>query len=431
MGNPVRVASSCANSYDLAPGESINISLAANGDTFWIAPKTDDWNCSTPCSQCFYFFMLALDERSVQVGVGNGMDSEQVNLSLQEQTSDKDNITCVAGVQLWTDASDESISCTSDDCDRNPLVITNEHSVSLQILGDDLETQNFAENENLAINSLQDSLGALGVANATLNETVDEAFESLNKSLLQNLSEYDPDAYETSIAASLAADTEFQQVMRNLSNDFAEALEYVELGSASSSSSSSSDPILNALNGLLRQKLSKINGLAGAAIKDPYPFPVHVDRAQMQYVTGLRSIKVSSITATKLDIGRGILYLNLNGYFRKFITAVGEIDIIHSRVKVLLGPHVSWTANGIKAYVDIAKKSVKRFQVGHVGVHIRGILGQGYFPGNPTRPDGLITSAVNKRLPKYYGFINGAFRQQFKKTLQSTLNRFKSQFSFR
>merc|ERR1712217_370120 len=298
------------------------------------------------------------------------------------------------------------------------------------ILGDDLETE-----EDLADNAmtyrLDDTLGALSEANATLEQSVDEVFTSLNKSLLQSLAEYDPDVDANSVASTLVADTEFQQVMRNVSDDFAEVFQYVDLGSSSSATSSSGDPILNALNGLLRQKLNKINGLAGAAIRDPYPFPVHVDRAPMQYVRGLRSIKVSSIKATKLDISRGILYLNLNGYFRKFVTAVGEIDVIHSRVKVLLGPHVSWSANGIKAYVNIAKKSVKRFQVDHVGVHIKGIIGRGYFPGNPTRPDGLITTAVNNRLPKYYGFIKGAFRQQFKKTLQSTLNRFKSQFSFR
>merc|ERR1712190_540090 len=98
---------------------------------------------------------------------------------------------------------------------------------------------------------VDDTLEALSLANATLNQHVDEAFEDLNKSMLQILAEYDPEMDESSVASTLVANTEFQQVMQNMSDDLGDVLQYVDLGSASSAHASNGDPILNALNGLL------------------------------------------------------------------------------------------------------------------------------------------------------------------------------------
>merc|ERR1712087_385247 len=147
----IRVAKSCTESYMLAPGGNAHIDLAVSRVRFWVVPTSVEWDCHSPCSECFYFDTEATNASQMKITVGYGVGTESfvhsldtgVDNSTEVQTelpADIDNI-AIVGIDMWNDADSAISSCTADDCVFEPIAfVQNDGVLNLEMWADEAES---------------------------------------------------------------------------------------------------------------------------------------------------------------------------------------------------------------------------------------------------------------------------------------------------
>jgi len=150
----LRVAKSCTESYTLAPGGNAHIDLAVSGVRFWVVPSSVEWDCHSPCSECFYFDTEATNTSKTQITVGYGVGTESFesfvhsleagvanSTAVQAELSDDHDNFAVVGIDMWNDADSVISSCTTDDCVFEPVAfVQNDGVLNLEIWADEAES---------------------------------------------------------------------------------------------------------------------------------------------------------------------------------------------------------------------------------------------------------------------------------------------------
>jgi len=155
----IRVAKSCNESYTLAPGGNAHIDLAVSHVRFWVVPSSVEWDCRSPCSECFYFDSEPTNASQTKITVGYGVGTESSAHSLEtgadkstevqaELPADMDNL-AVVGIDMWNDADSAISSCTADDCVFEPTAfVQNDGVLNLEMWADEAESDDDADTDD-------------------------------------------------------------------------------------------------------------------------------------------------------------------------------------------------------------------------------------------------------------------------------------------
>merc|ERR1712232_1439484 len=148
VNQPVRVGTSCSDSYTIGTDVTVQINLTQVATRFWIVPKSLEWDCNQPCSECFYFEVALLNNASgvtVNVGYGDHMNSTARSLDTDNVTSTEvhdfvpadHNETSIAGVDVWDNEQNLRSSCTVESCDLDPVELGRDGMTKLETWGGD------------------------------------------------------------------------------------------------------------------------------------------------------------------------------------------------------------------------------------------------------------------------------------------------------
>jgi len=155
----LRVAKSCTESYTLAPGGNAHIDLPVGHVRFWVVPSSVEWDCHSPCSECFYFDTDPTNASKTKITVGYGEGTESSVPSLEagidnsteeraELAADIDNL-AVVGIDMWNDADSAISSCTADDCIFEPSAFVQSDGVlNLEMWADEAESDDDADTDD-------------------------------------------------------------------------------------------------------------------------------------------------------------------------------------------------------------------------------------------------------------------------------------------
>merc|ERR1712203_669001 len=118
---------------------------------FWVVPSSVEWDCHSPCSECFYFDTEATNASKTKITVGYGVGTESLAHSLEtgaekstevqaELPADIDNL-AVVGIDMWNDADSAISSCTADNCVFEPVAfVQNDGVLNLEMWADEAES---------------------------------------------------------------------------------------------------------------------------------------------------------------------------------------------------------------------------------------------------------------------------------------------------
>merc|ERR1712176_1213642 len=151
VNESLRIAMSCTDAYTLAPGGNARIELAHTGVRFWVVPSSMEWDCHSPCPQCFYFDPGAVNASRTQVTVGYGVGMDSFvhsseaaianSTGLQAELPDDQDNLAVVGIDMWNDAESVSSSCTTGDCVFDPIAfVQNDGVLNVEIWADEAES---------------------------------------------------------------------------------------------------------------------------------------------------------------------------------------------------------------------------------------------------------------------------------------------------
>lgn len=151
VNESLRIAMSCTDAYTLAPGGTARIDLALTGVRFWVVPSSIEWDCHSPCPECFYFDTGAVNASRTQVTVGYGIGMDSFvhsseaaianSTGLQAELPDDQDNLAVVGIDMWNDAENVSSSCTTGDCVFDPITfVQNDGVLNLEIWADEAES---------------------------------------------------------------------------------------------------------------------------------------------------------------------------------------------------------------------------------------------------------------------------------------------------